>query len=784
MSAVACPLPHECLSAPVDPADLPFETTAELEPFTGVLGHERAMRALAFGVGMNRPGYNIFVMGEPGSGRLSLTTRYLRDQATRQATPCDWLYVNNFGEPREPQVLCLPAGDGKALLADLETLVDNLLATLPAVVANPGYQRRKAAIEREFNQRYEKAIDKVRKRAQEKSVGVLHEGDTVSFMPMLNGAVVGEEEFAGIPEDIRDLFFKQARALEKYLGEVLLELPQWKRETVQRLRTLNQDTLDHAVEPLLAALVAKYAERAGVIAYLEALRHNLLRVVGDTLLEDHPQGTHEEAARRSALIETYAPKLLVSHDPAGGAPVVHEANPTYQNLFGRIEYLNEQGVLVTRHRLIYPGALHLANGGYLILEVDKLIGDPQVWPALKRALTSRSIRIENPGQDQSAGAAMTLSPQSVPLDLKIVLIGERSLYYLLQELDDEFTELFRVMADFDDWLPRDEQTVLAMIRLIHSRSETCGFRPLTAGAAARLIEYSARLGEYRGRLSVRVGELLELAGEAEIIRAGKDEPVISRAHVEDALRGKAERLDRIGRRLLEDMLDGVILIDTAGVAVGRVNGLTVLEVGDSRFGSPARITATVSPGGRGVLDIEREAALGQAIHSKGVMILAGYLSHRYARNLPLAISATLALEQSYGYIDGDSASLGEVLALISALTGRPLRQSLAVTGSINQHGEVQAVGGVNEKIEGFFRLCQARGLTGEQGVIIPEANRANLLLDVEVVEAAKRGEFGVYSVATVDEALELMAGKPAKNLNALAVNRLRIMRKQRVPPVD
>lgn len=775
------PLPYDCLAAPVEPACLPFETTAELEPYTGVLGQDRAMRALAFGVGIKRPGYNIFVMGEPGSGRLSLSSNYLREQAREHATPCDWLYLNNFGEPREPLALCMPAGGGKALLADLETLIDNLLATLPAVFENPGYQRRKAAIDREFKQRYEKAIDKVRKRAQEKSVGLMHEADTVSFMPMLNGAAVSEEEFTAFPEDTRALFFKQARALEKYLAEVLLELPQWKRETVKHLRELNQEALNHAVEPLLTALSQKYGEQAGVIAYLEAMRHNLLRVVGDSLLEDSPSGAREEAARRAALIETYAPKLLVSHESGGGAPVLHEANPTYQNLFGRIEYLNEQGVLITRHRLIYPGALHLANGGYLVLEAEKLVSDPQVWPALKRALQSRCIRIENPGQEQNAGAAMTLNPQTVPLDLKIVLIGERSLYYLLQELDDEFTELFRVLADFDDWLPRNDKNVLSMIRLIRGHAETCGFQHLTASAAGRLIEYGARLGEHRRRLSVRIGELLELAGEAEIVRAREGEPLITCSHVEEALRGKTERLDRIGRRLLEDMLDGVILIDTEGAEVGRVNGLTVLEVGDSRFGSPARITATVSPGLRGVVDIEREAALGQAIHSKGVMILAGYLGYRYARNLPLAISATLALEQSYGYIDGDSASLGELLALISALTGVPLRQSLAVTGSINQHGEVQAVGGVNEKIEGFFRLCQARGLNGEQGVIIPQANRANLLLDATVVEAAQRGQFAVYVVATVDEALALMTGKPAKAVNTMAITRLRAMRKQRLP---
>ncbi|HUL11789.1 MAG TPA: AAA family ATPase [Methylococcaceae bacterium] len=767
-------LAPEQLKAHLAPEDLPFTTTEDLEPFTGVLGQKRAQVAVEFGVSMARPGYNIYVMGEPGTGRLSLVTHYLQTCARHQATPPDWIYLNNFGEPREPFAIQLPAGQGKAFRADMEAFIDNLLATFPAAFENPTYQRHKTAIDRDFNQRYSKAIDKVERRALEKNIALFRDGDTISFSPMIAGKPADENEFAQFSEEEKEAFHKNARILENYLGEVLVELPQWKRETSNRLRRLNQETISQAIEPLLETLTKKYADQPGVIRYLGAARGNLLRTIGEQLLEHE---SREEAGKKTLLVEQYAPKLLVAHTPEGGAPVIYEANPTYQNLFGRVEYVNAQGALVTNYRMICAGALHQANGGYLLLDADKLVTEPHVWPALKRALKNRQIRIEIPHQDQSMATAMTLNPEVIPLQIKIVLIGERALYYLLQELDDEFNELFRVLADFDGHIPRDSESMLRLIRLVKTHTDSAGCKPLTSAAAARLIEYSARLAEHQQRLSARIGDLLEMVGEAELIRKQQDDAVIDEGHIETALANKDERLGRISQQLLEEMMDGTILIDTQGSAVGRINGLTVLEVGDSRFGSPARITATVYPGSRGVVDIEREVELGQAIHSKGVMILAGYLGHQYAQSFPLAISANIALEQSYGYVDGDSASLAEVCALISALTGVPIRQALAVTGSINQYGDVQSVGGVNEKIEGFFRLCQARKLTGEQGVIIPKANIPSLMLKSEVVAAVQSKAFAIYAVGSVDETLALVTGKPVRAVNALAVTKLRAIAK-------
>jgi lon-related putative ATP-dependent protease len=772
MSDCRTPVPPQLLRFRVDPAGFDFASTDELEPYLGVLGQERAQAAIEFGVAMQRPGYNIFVMGDPGCGRLSLVTHYLQTRAHDLAVPSDWLYLNNFADIRQPLALELPAGQGKSLVADMEAFVDNLMATFPTAFENPAFQRGKQAIELEFNQRYNRAIDDVEAAARAESIALFREGDSVSFSPMLGGEPVSEEEFAGFPEEEREAFHATAKRLEKSLNDALMALPQWKRESSERLRQLQQDTITQAVEPLLAGLAETYGEAPALLRYLEDARHDLLRTVAEMLMEDRPLEGRDEVSKRQDLVNRYCPKLLVSH--AGeDAPVVYEPNPTYGNLFGRVEYVNEQGALVTHYKLIYPGAVHQANGGYLILDAEKLVSEPHVWPALKRALKNRQIRIEAPQQDPGQVAVVTLNPEEIPLRVKIVLIGDAELYYVMQALDDEFNELFRVLADFDDHLTRDAASTLDLARLIKAHADETGCPALTAAAVARLVEVSIRDAGHTGRLSARIGDLFELVGEADLLRGREGSAQIDQSHVESALQLREQRLGRISQQLREEVLEGRVLIDTAGSAVGKINGLTVLEVGDCRFGMPARITATLYPGTRGVVDIEREVLLGQAIHSKGIMILSGYLGHRYARDFPLAVSANIAIEQSYGYVDGDSASLAEVCALISALTGIPIRQCLATTGSINQYGEVQAVGGVNEKIEGFFRLCAERGFHGGHGVIIPKANLNSLMLEQEVVDAAARGDFSVYAVDSVDEALALLTGIAAATVNAKAVSKLR-----------
>ncbi|WP_339413525.1 Lon protease family protein [Pseudomonas sp. EA_35y_Pfl2_R5] len=773
-------LAPEALTRPFSPEQFNFTNTEDLEPFRGVLGQERAVEALQFGVAMPRPGYNVFVMGEPGTGRFSFVKRYLKAEAKRLETPADRLYVNHFDEPREPRALELPSGTAGEFLADINGLIDNLLATFPAVFEHPSFQQKKNAIDRAFNKRYDQALDVIERLSLEKSVALYRDSSNIAFTPMLEGKALDEAEFAQLPEADRERFHADIASLEERLNEELASLPQWKRESSNLLRQLNEETITVALQPLLAPLSEKYAENAGVCAYLQAMQVNLLKTVVDQLVEVE----RIDAQTRKLLEEQYCPSLVVGHHAQGGAPVVFEPHPTYDNLFGRIEYNTDQGALYTSYRQLRPGALHRANGGFLVLEAEKMLGEPFVWDALKRALQSRQLKMESPLGDLGRIATVTLNPQVIPLQLKMVIIGSRQLYYALQDHDPDFQEMFRVLVDFDEDIPLADDSLEQFAQLMKTRTSEEGMAPLTAAAVARVATYSARLAEHQGRLSARIGDLFQLVSEADFIRSLAGDEVTDAGHIERALKAKATRTGRVSARIIDDMLAGIILIDTAGAAVGKCNGLTVLEVGDSAFGVPARISATVYPGGSGIVDIEREVNLGQPIHSKGVMILTGYLGSRYAQEFPLEISASIALEQSYGYVDGDSASLGEVCTLISALSRTPLKQCFAITGSINQFGEVQAVGGVNEKIEGFFRLCEARGLTGEQGAIIPHSNVTTLMLDERVLQAVRAGQFHIYAVRQVDEALSLLVGAdagspneqgqfPAGSVNARVVERLR-----------
>lgn len=749
------------LTQKISAAALPFKTTAELEPFHGVLGQDRAVNAIQFGVAMKRPGYNIFVMGEGGTGRSSYVRDYLKSEAKRQATPSIWCYVNNFKNPREPLALELNANTATEFNQHLNALIDSLLATFPATFEHPAYQQKKAAIDFVFNRRYDKAIEQVEREAHKRGVAVYRDSSTISFTPMAEGKALDETEFAQLSEAERDQFHNNIAELEQQLGDQLSELPQWKRESSNALRQLNHDTISEAISPLLEPLKAQFGEHADILNFLDQLQEFLPRLVLEELVEERVSELRDEYVKRSVLEETLLPNITTNHSADSGAPVIFEAHPSYANLFGRIEYSSDQGALVTSYRRISAGSLHKANGGYLVLEAEKLLGEPFVWEALKRAIQARQLKMESPYAEFGLISTTTLLPEVIPLNLKLVLVGSRQLYYILQEYDEDFRRLFRTLVDFDSDLPLNDEYLYSYARLLKHRINEQSYGQMTHAAIERMVRYSARLAEQQNVLSAQIGEQFDLLAEADFIRTLAGDELIEAEHINRALHAKQERTSRVYDKLFEQMMEGTVLLETSGQAIGKINGLTVMSLGDTSFGSPARITATVHPGHRGVVDIEREASLGQAIHSKGVMIISGFLGHRYAQKFPLAISAHLAMEQSYGYIDGDSASLAELICLISSLIKSPIEQSFAITGSVNQHGEVQAIGGVNEKIEGFFRLCNARGLTGKQGVIIPASNKRNLLLSDEVVEAVKNQQFAIYCVEHVDQAIELLLNRPA-----------------------
>jgi lon-related putative ATP-dependent protease len=705
-------------------------------------------------------------MGEQATGRHTLVSDYINAQQTQNYPLYDWCYLNNLEVEREPIALSLPAGESAHLLADIEALIDEVLATFPTAFENPSYQRKDSAITRHFDQKYDSAIDQVEQVASKRNIALIEEGNRISFSPIIDGKPLNDLEFTSKTDIDRQVYYDVIDELEEHLSEVLLELPSWQRESTEQKKVLKQETVEHGIRPLLKALERKHSQNIAILKYCKQLKHHLTDMVVETLSIESKGDKNDEYDKRALFVDTYLPNVLVANKPNAQPPLIYEPNPNYQNLFGKIEYTSIQGSVYTNYRMITPGALHKANGGYLVLDADKLLEQPHVWESLKQALKFEKIRLELPHQEVGMVNNITQSPQPIPLHVKLILLGSRDLYYTLQEYDPEFSELVRVLVDFDNEIDLNQTNINQFVARIHQHAKHVGLQDVSNDALAALIRFSLRQAEHQHKLSAKFADVIELLNEANYFCRQVREVVLQTSHIEAALTAKKHRSGRVSDTFLLDIEEGHVLISTQGKAVGTINGLTVLEIGDTAFGTPARVTATVYAGSSGVVDIEREVELGQSIHSKGVLLLTGYLGNKYAKSFPLTLSANIALEQSYGYIDGDSASLAELVALISSLTDIPLQQGIAITGSINQLGEVQAVGGINEKIEGYFTLCEKRGLSGEQGVIIPKSNYVNLMLSQPVKDAVSKGLFNIYAVSDVDEAICITMGHAAGDLNS------------------
>jgi len=757
------------------------EVTPDVEQI--FIGHARAKEALEFGLSMGAPGFNIFAMGEHGTGRQTLIKQMLAVTAAKEETPHEWCYINNFDDVHAPHKLYVSAGDGKQLLARINTFIDELLDLFPEIFDNPSYQRQKAAVDREFNKKYDQAIAEVEESALKDDVLLYEENGEIGFSPLVEGKPLNDKEFASLDEGKRTDFYLLLEKLENFLSEKLIELPQWKRISSDKLRKLKNETAEQAIRPFLKELEHEFASNIGVLKYLSKVKAHVVDTVLEILVDESVENRNDRDARK-LMVEQFLPNLLVSQENNVGSPVVYEQNPTFQNLFGHVDSASFQGSAYTSYRLIRAGALHKANGGYLILEADKLLNQPLVWARLKLALKSQEITIENPYSEYSQPGSFSLQPEKIPLKVKVILLGDAEIYYMLQDYDQEFTELFRILADFDQYLESNEDNLNDYAHLIRQRAFKYNYPHVSDEAVLELVRYALRRAEHQHKISANIVQVNDLLDEAFYLwNKGGSEGVLTANHVALALAAKQRRTGRMSEAWLGEIKEKQVLIDIDGQHIGKVNGLTVLEIGDSVFGTPARITATVYAGSEGVTDIEREVDLGKSIHSKGVLLLTGYLGHKYGQGFPVSISANLAIEQSYGHIDGDSASMAELCALISAISLLPIDQSLAITGSINQHGGVQSIGGVNEKIEGFYRLCKDEGLTGKQGVIIPRTNVNNLMLADDVIEAVKNKQFAIYAVEDIDQALELLmnesAGEisktgryPRKSIHGLVLNKL------------
>lgn len=765
MSDITALLPEQ-LYRRCDAAAFRFTTTADLADLAEVVGQARAMEALNFGIGIRREGYNLFALGPSGTGKHSIIGESLRRQAATEPVPPDWCYVNNFTDPHKPVALQLPPGRGIELRDDIDRLVDELHAAVPAAFGGDEYRARIATIEQEFEERERAALEQVQKKAEAKSVSLARTQAGFTFAAMRNHKVLGADEFDRLPEQERDRIEKDIVELQQELERAIRQIPGWKQEARGRIKELNRQIATLTVRHLADALREKFRAFPPVIAYLDALENDVIDHVETFRHSEEGQRTFfgiplPTSATPAPSQNRYKVNLLIDHGQQQGAPVIYEDSPSYQSLIGRVEHLAEMGALVTDFTMIKPGALHKANGGYLILDVRKVLLQPYAWEGLKRSLTFNAVRIESLGQMLSLISTVSLEPAAIPLDVKVVLIGERLLYYLLSFHDPEFCRLFKVAVDFDDRMERTDASHELYARLIATLARKEKLKHLDARAVARVIEHSSRLAADAERLSTHMHGVVDLLREADYWAGRHHREVITAGDVEAAIDAKVFRLDRVREQVYQAINRGTLLIDTHGEAVGQVNALSVVDMGDFRFGQPARVTARVRMGEGDVIDIEREVELGGPLHSKGVLILAGYLGARYARQFPLSVAATLVFEQSYGGVEGDSASLAELCALVSALAEVAITQSLAITGSVNQHGQVQAIGGVNEKIEGFFDVCHARGLSGQQGVLIPASNVKDLMLRADVVQAVRDGTFAVYPLATVDQAITLLAGMVA-----------------------
>jgi lon-related putative ATP-dependent protease len=756
------PLPPDRLYRRCPPESLPCDSTDELPDVETVIGQQRALDALHFGVGIARVGYNLFVLGPPGLGKHTVVRRFLEARAASEPVPADWCYVNNFDEPRQPRALRLPAGLGARLRTDMQQLVEDLRSAVPAAFESEQYRTRVQELEEELKERQSQAFSELGQEANGQGIAFLHTPTGFAFGPVKDGEVLSPKEFEKLPKEEQERVERVVGELQERLKRLLHRMPRWQKETRLKLKALNRDVTRSAATHLIEELRKEYQELPEVASYLERVEQDVVENVEDF------RKSEEETPSILSLVPSsqpsfrrYAVNLLVDHGRSHGAPVVIEDNPIHQNLLGRAEHIAHMGTLATDFTLVRPGALHRANGGYLVLDARRVLMAPYAWESLKRALSTRHVRIESLGEMLSLVSTVSLEPEPIPLDLKVVLVGDRLLYYLLQYFDPDLGELFKVVADFDEDVDLTEESRGRYAHVVATVCRQEGLRPLDRGALSRVVEQGTRLAEDAEKLSARLQRLSDLLREADYWagQAGRDR--VSSDDVDRAVETQVKRVERVRQRVYEAIRRGTVLIDTGGAKVGQVNGLSVVQLGDFSFGQPSRITATARLGDGKVIDIEREVELGGSIHSKGVLIVTHFIADRFARNQPLSFAASLVFEQSYGPVEGDSASVAEVCALLSALAGVPIRQHLAVTGSVNQRGEVQAIGGVNEKVEGFFDVCRAGGLTGEQGVLLPAANVKNLMLRRDVVEAATAGGFRVYPISTVDEAIELLTGLAA-----------------------
>lgn len=738
----------------IDPQTLNLESTEHLKPVDGIIGQHRAVSALRFGLGIQEVGFNIFVAGPRGIGKMTAVKSFLEELALTKPAPNDWCYVNNFDDPYQPTALELPPGKGKEFQQDMRLFIEYVSREIPKSFESDEYGKQRDEIQRTLNERREAVLKQFSIKAGQQGFALHATQLGIVLVPVKDGKPMSETEWNALPQPEQDTRMKIRETLQDELKEAIKQTRDVERTTQNSMLELDRQVILYQLSGVMEELTEKYKDQKEVLNYIDAIQIDMLSDI-----DVFKPGQDDHVQERDLDLTKYQVNLLVDNSKQQGAPVVVELHPTYTNLFGRVEKEVEQGTMYTDFTMIKPGALHRANGGYIVLPVEDVLRNHMSWDGLRRALRSQSIVIEEMAESLGMSVAKSQRPQPIRLDVKVLLVGRPMFYYMMHSYDEEFPELFKVKADFDTSMPRTENNIREFLMFISMLCRKENLKHLDAGAAARLLEHASRFAEDQEKLSTHFGAIADVIREAHFWAAQEQAAPITAIHVRKALEEKIYRSNLIEEHIREMITRKILVIDTTSEIAGQVNGLAVIRMGEYEFGRPSRITVTVAPGTEGIVDIERQVALGGPIHSKGVLILSGYLARMFAIDKPLTLSAKLVFEQSYEGVDGDSASSTELYALLSALANAPIRQGIAVTGSVDQYGTVQAIGGANEKIEGYFDICRAFGLTGKQGVIIPKTNLKHLMLRDDVVDAVRDGLFHIWAVSTIAEGIEILTGK-------------------------
>lgn len=753
-----------------DPAFFKFKTTRELEPFDGIIGQSRAIKAMDFGLNIDIKGYNIFIEGPTGIGKTIYARNKLSELAKTKPVPDDWCYVYNFLNTNEPMAINLPAGLGREFEKDMNQFIETIKNEIKSAFNNQDFEKEKEAIQKDVEEKKIKLIDKLNKDAAKQGFEIKNTSSGIYFLPMINGKTLSEDEFNALDEKTKKDFETRSVAIQQETIDTMKKIKEIENKASDKMNSWQNNIALFAVTIQVNELRNKYKKFIKIQTFLKEVQKDILTNLNDFIEEEKPSNMPQQLQMAKNANgkpwDRYKVNLFVDNSELSGAPVILDSNPSFYNLFGKLEYENSFGMMKTDFTLIKPGLIHKANGGYLVLQIKDLLTNPILWDSFKRVLRTKLIYVDTLKDYQlNTVAIASVKPEPIPVNIKVVLVGPSNIYHQLLQADEDFRKLFKVKVEFDEEAPRTDSNMFKIAQFIHNFCEKEKAPHFNSGAVAKVIEYCSRMVENQTKLSTQLNDITELLGEACTWAKMERAKVVTAEYVKKAIVERTERINKYDQRLIEMIQNGTIMIDTDGQKIGQINGLSVMHIGDYSFGKPAKITANTYMGKSGIVNIEREVELSGTSHSKGVMILSAYIGEKFAQEKPLSLSASLCFEQMYNGVDGDSASSTELYALLSSLSELPIKQSIAVTGSVNQKGEIQAIGGITDKIEGFFGICKLRGLTGEQGILMPYQNIKNLNLNDEVIKAVKEGKFHIYAIKTIDEGIELLTGVPAGKKN-------------------